>query len=347
MTILIAAYNEEAVIGGKIENTLALRYPAEKRQIIVVSDGSTDRTDEIVRGCAAAGVILHRVTQRGGKVPALRSAERLVTGEVVLFSDADSTYDPQVLQKLVRHFSDPQVGAVSGHETRIASASTGKGKGEGLYARLDNAVKRLEGQVGSQVMVNGGFFAIRRDLLPFIPDHLTHDGIVPPALYLQGYRTAYEPEATSIEVYALDSAADFRRRIRTVLQAAQSYLYVPAALNPFRTGFYAIQIWSHRFLRWLVLPVLALILAASLWLTPRSPFYLACTAAQGLCYGLALCGWILDRRGQRPTFCYFPFYFLYIHTAAFAAVILALSGRRITTWRPTQRETKAGEATQG
>jgi cellulose synthase/poly-beta-1,6-N-acetylglucosamine synthase-like glycosyltransferase len=345
VTILIAAHNEEAVIGRKIENTLALRYPADKRQIIVVSDGSTDRTDEIVRRCGAGRVVLHRVPVRSGKVPALRSAERLVTGEIVLFSDADSMYDPEVLQLLVRRFGDPVVGAVSGHETRVASSATGGGKGEGMYVRLDNAIKRLEGKVGSQVMVNGGFFAIRRELLPFIPDHLTHDGIVPPTLYLQGYRTAYEPAATSVEVYALDSGADFRRRIRTVLQAVQSYFYVKAALNPFRTGFYAIQIVSHRFLRWLVLPILAVILAGSLWLAPRSPFYLACAVAQGLCYALAFCGWRLDRQDRRPAPCYFPFYFTYVHAAAFVAVILALSGRRITTWHPTQRETRAAEGT--
>jgi cellulose synthase/poly-beta-1,6-N-acetylglucosamine synthase-like glycosyltransferase len=344
VTILIAAYNEATVIRAKLENTLALDYPSEKRQIIVVSDGATDRTDDIAREYAADGVMLHALPERLGKVPALRTAEPRITGEIVLFSDADSMYERDALRKLVRHFADPKVGAVSGHETRIASSATGRGKGEGLYVRLDNAIKRLEGQVGSQVMVNGGFFAARRALLPFIPDHLTHDGIVPASLHLQGYRTAYEPGARSTEVYALDSGADFARRIRTVLQAVQSYLYVKPALNPLRSGFYAIQIWSHRFLRWLVLPVLAVIAASGLLLTRpnfagarAARFYRLASATQFLCYVLAFFGGLLDRRGKRPAVFYFPFYFLYVHAAAFVAVLQAVSGRRITTWRPTER----------
>jgi cellulose synthase/poly-beta-1,6-N-acetylglucosamine synthase-like glycosyltransferase len=337
VTILIAAYNEEKVIRAKLENTLALDYPPAKRQIIVVSDGATDATDDIAREYASRGVILHELPERLGKVPALRTAEPRITGEIVLFSDADSMYDPDALRKLVRHFADPKVGAVSGRETRVASTATGRGKGEGLYVRLDNAIKRLEGQVGSQVMVNGGFFATRRELLPFIPNHLTHDAIVPVNLQLQGYRTAYEPEARSTEVYALDSRADFARRIRTVLQAVQSYLYVKPALNPLRSGFYAIQIWSHRFLRWLVLPILLVIAASSLLLSRANPFYRLATTAQLLCYVLASVGGLLDRRGKRPAIFYYPFYFLYVHAAAFVAVLQSVSGRRITTWRPTER----------
>lgn len=338
VTVAIAAHNEEAVIRRKLENTLALAYPREKLSILVVSDGSTDGTDRIVREFAHAGVTLFRTARRGGKVPALRAAEPQMTTDIVLFSDADSDYEPDALAKMVRHFADPRVGAVSGHETRVPSAVTGKGRGEGFYVRLDNAIKALEGRVGSQVMVNGGFFAIRRALLPHVPDHLTHDAVVPPALRLQGYRTAYEPEAHSTEVYGLDSGSDFRRRVRTILQASQSYLYVRAALNPLRTGFYALQIWSHRFLRWLVLPLLAIVLAASLWLAPRFPFYAACAVLQGICYALALGGWALDRRGRRPAPLYFPFYFLYVHAAALNALVLAARGKTMATWRPTQRE---------
>ncbi len=289
VTVLIAAHDEELVIGRKLENTLALDCPPDKLQILVVSDGSGDTTDEIVRGFAPR-VALLRVAQRGGKVAALRAAEGQIRGEIVLFSDADSMYRPDVLKKLVRHFDEAQVGAVSGHEVRVPCRQDDKGKGEGVYARLDNAIKALEGRVGSQVMVNGRFFAIRRALLPYVPDHLTHDGVVPPTLHLQGYRTAYEPEALSEEIYALDSQTDFRRRVRTVLQAAESYLYVPAALNPLRTGIYALQIWSHHFLRWLVLPILACVLAASLLSAPGSTFYTGCALAQTACYALALGG---------------------------------------------------------
>jgi glycosyltransferase involved in cell wall biosynthesis len=340
VTVLIAAHNEEQVIRSKLENTLGLDYPRERLEVIVASDGSTDGTDAIVKEFAGRGVRLCRTGERRGKVAALRAAQALATGEILVISDADSHYEPDALRRLVAPFSDPKVGAVSGHETRRASG--GQGQGEGLYSRLDNVIKELEGRVGSQVMVNGGFFAIRSERMPIVPDHLTHDGVVPPTLYLEGTRTAYVPEAISLESYALDSRQDFSRRVRTVLQALQSYWHVKAALGPLRTGFYAVQIWSHRILRWLVFPVLMVMLGTSLWLAARSWLYAVLAGLQGACYLLALAGWLIDRLGKRITLFYIPFYFVYVHLAAFWAVLMALGGKRIAAWRPTQRRGNAG-----
>jgi biofilm PGA synthesis N-glycosyltransferase PgaC len=336
MSLLIAARNEEAVIATKLENTLALDYPPDRLEVFVVSDASTDRTDEIVGAFAGRGVLLNRVPDGQGKVNALNATVPVTTGDVLVFSDADSNYAPDALRKLARNLADPSVGAVTGEERRVAAAS-GEGLGEGLYARLDNRIKRLEGQVGSMVMVNGGFFAIRRELYPFLEPHLIHDSIVPCLLRLQGYRTAYEPDATSVETYPLDAAGDFRRRVRTVLQAFYSYLAVPAALNPFRTGWYAFALFSHRFTRWFVVPWLAVALAANLALAGEGPLYLGLLAAQLLCYGLASTGWLLDRAGKRVRLFYFPYYFVYIHLAAFVAVVQAMLGKRVATWKPTDR----------
>jgi cellulose synthase/poly-beta-1,6-N-acetylglucosamine synthase-like glycosyltransferase len=338
VTLLIAAHNEEQVIGSRLENALALDYPQGKLQILVVSDGSSDRTNEIVASYADRGVALCAHVQRRGKVPALRDAEPLIQNEIVVFSDADSQYQPDAVQKLVRHFSDPSVGAVSGHEKRLPSSESGNGRGEGLYARYDNYLKALEGVVGSQVMVNGGIFAIRKSLLPFVPDHLTHDGIVPPSLVLTGHRVAYEPEAVSVETYALDSSQDLTRRIRTVQQAFQSYLSLPKALNPRMTGLFAVQVWSHRILRWFVFPLMLVLLASNLLLALRSRFFRITVIMQGLFWAMALAGRILDRRGRRPAACYIPFYFLYIHYAAWIAVWRSLTGGKVAIWNPTIRE---------
>ena len=172
VSLLIAARNEEGVIAGKLGNSLALDYPSDRLQIIVVSDRSTDGTDEIVSGFADRGVILSRVSDGQGKVNALNATVPLATGEVVVVSDADSTYAPDAVRKLVRNFADPEVGAVTGEERRVAVQS-GEGLGESLYVRLDNRIKCLEGQLGSAVMVNGGFFAVRRGLYPAIDPPLT------------------------------------------------------------------------------------------------------------------------------------------------------------------------------
>jgi cellulose synthase/poly-beta-1,6-N-acetylglucosamine synthase-like glycosyltransferase len=336
VSFLIAAHNEEKVIVTKLENTLALDYPHEKMQIIVMSDASTDRTNELVRGFVNQGVTLNIIPISGGKPNAMNLTFPMITGDVILISDADSKYAPDALRKLVRNFADPKVGAVTGEEVRVPDEKDA-GAGEGLYVRLDNLIKRWEGQLGSMVMVNGGFVMIRRNLFPVLDPTLNFDLVWAPLLQLQGYRTVYEPEAHSTEVYPLDTKGDFRRRLRTVLQAFYSYFSVPEALNPLHTGWYAVRLFSHRFMRWFVVPWLAAALLTNVFLLNIHPFYVIALAIQFVCYGCALLGWLLDSQGKRVKLFYIPFYFVYIHLAAFIAVIQALLGKRVTTWSPTAR----------
>jgi cellulose synthase/poly-beta-1,6-N-acetylglucosamine synthase-like glycosyltransferase len=336
VSLLIAARDEQDVIGGKVENSLALDYPPDHLEIVVMSDGSTDRTDEIVRGYSAQGVILHAVGGGLGKPHAMNVTVPLLTGEVIIVSDANSMYASDALRKLVRNFADPEVGAVTGEERRVAGAG-GAGMGESLYCRLDNLIKRLEGRVGSMVMVNGGFVAIRRELYPKLDPHLNFDLVWAPLLRLQGFRTAYEPEAVSIETYPLDTRDDFRRRVRTVLQAVYSYLSVPEALNPLRTGWYAIRLISHRFMRWFVFPCLVAALAANAVLAAIHPVYRALLIGQLICYATAAAGLVLDLLGRRLHPLFLPYYFLYIHLAAFVGAVQAAMGRRMAGWKPTAR----------
>ncbi len=336
VSFLIAAHNVESVIAAKLENTLASDYPPEKLQIIVMSDASTDRTDEIVHNFAGRGVVLNTIPIKSGKQNAINQTLPIAKGDILVFSDADSTYAPDVLRKLVCNFAEPEVGAVTGEEIRIPTQS-GKGTGEGLYTRLDNLIKRLEGQLGCVVMVNGGFFSIRRVLYPIMEPYLIHDAVVPSHLVLQGYRTAYEPEAHSFEVYPLDTKGDFNRRLRTISQAFYSYLSVSQALNPFRTGWYAVKLFSHRFTRWFVFPWLLVAFITNMLLTRYQPIYMVVFVGQIFCYACAALGWLLDSLDRRIKLFYFPFYFLYIHLAAFIAVVQSLSGKRIATWTPTER----------
>lgn len=334
ISLLIAARNEEAVIAEKLENTLALDYPRDRLQVIVMSDASTDRTDEIVRGYANRDILLHAVPDGLGKPNAMNATVSLTTGEIILISDANSMYAEDSLRKIARNFGDPKVGCVTGEERRVATTD-GAGLGESLYCRFDNWIKRLEGQVGSMVMVNGGFVAIRRELYPQLDPRLNFDLVWAPLLQLQGYDTIYEPEAVSVETYPLDAAGDFRRRVRTVMQAFYSYLAVPQALNPLRAGWYAVRLVSHRFARWFVLPALAIALVANIGLAGAGPLYRGLLVVQLACYALALGGWLLDRAGRRFLPFYIPFYFVYVHAAAFTGVVRALSGHRLANWTPT------------
>jgi len=335
VSLLIAARDEEDVIGAKIENSLALDYPSGQLELIVMSDASSDRTDEIVRSYAGRGVKLHVIPEGLGKTHAINVTVPLTTGEIILVSDANSAYAPDALRKMVRNFADPQVGAVTGEERRVATADDG-GLGESLYCRMDNLIKRLEGRTGSMVMVNGGFFAVRRRLFPIPGSQTAHDAVVPSQLRLHGHRTAYEPEAVSIETYPLDAGSDFRRRVRTVLHAFHSYLRVPAALNPLRTGWYALRLISHRFARWFVFPWLVVALVANVVLARSGPIYLGLLVTQLACYAMAAIGWMLDRSGKRVRAFYVPYYFVYVHLAAFVGVLMAVAGRRVSSWTPAR-----------
>jgi cellulose synthase/poly-beta-1,6-N-acetylglucosamine synthase-like glycosyltransferase len=338
ISLVIAAYNEEQVIARKLDNALALDYPPERLEIVVASDGSTDGTEAVVKSYSAKGVQLRAVAPRRGKVATLNATVLSAQGEILVFSDADSTYRPEVLRKLVSQFADPQVGAVTGEEVRVQETGSGKGLGESLYVRLDNRIKRLEGEINSMVMVNGGFFAIRKELYPAIRENLTHDATVPCHLFLKGYRTAYEPKAVSVEDYPLTTVEDFRRRLRTISRAFYSYLSVLAALNPFRTGLFAFQVLSHRFVRWLVFPFLLVALVTNISLAPSGFLYAVALGCQIAFYLLALTGFLLDVGwGKRWKLFYVPYYFTYIFVAAFVAVLMALLGKRISSWEPTRR----------
>jgi cellulose synthase/poly-beta-1,6-N-acetylglucosamine synthase-like glycosyltransferase len=259
------------------------------------------------------------------------------SGEIILISDANSKFAPESVNQLVGNFADPNIGAVTGEEIRRASDAC-EGYGESLYNRLDNWIKRYEGQTGSVVMVNGGFFAIRGELCPIVEPHLILDAIVPCALKLNGYRTVYEPQAISIEDYPLDAGSDFRRRLRTVIQAFYSYMSIPQALNPFRTGWFAFKLFSHRFTRWFVFPWMLVALLTNLLLVSISPIYSTLFIVQLICFSCAIIGWILEKFDKRIKLFYIPYYYVYIHLAAFIAVLQALSGKRVATWVPSTRE---------
>jgi cellulose synthase/poly-beta-1,6-N-acetylglucosamine synthase-like glycosyltransferase len=341
VALLIAAHNEEAVIREKLDNTLALDYPRESLHVIVVSDGSDDGTNKIAMEYADRGVVLHALEDRKGKTEALNSALDTVQAEIVVISDSNSMYAPDAIRKLVRHFADPKVGAVTGEERRFATGEN-SASGEGLYCRLDNLIKRLESETGSMVMVNGGFVAIRRSLWPKLDAHVNYDAAWPSLLVLQGYRVAYEEQAVSTETYPLDSKSDFQRRIRTVVLALDGYLAVPQALNPLRTGWYAVKLLSHRIGRWFLLPWLTLALVSNVLLARSDITYQVLLAVQGVFWGCALVGWLLEALGKRARLFYLPFYFAYMHVAAFCGACLVLTGKKMATWQPSGRVAASG-----
>lgn len=337
VSMVLAAYNEAGVIRAKIHNTLALDYPAERFQFIVVSDGSTDATDQIVAEYAPQGVCALRMPRNGGKTLAQNAGCRLATGDILVFSDANSMYEPQALKELVKPFADPRVGCVCGELHYANPRQAAAGKGEGLYWRYERFLKRHESLLVSALGANGSIYAVRRDLFVELDADIISDFIMPVRVWRNGYRVLYEPGAITTEAAGGSFQAEFRRRTRIVSRSLRGLWTERSVLNPWTNGYFAMQVWSHKVLRWMVPVFLAVMLAASLALAGE-PRYRLILGLQLLFYLLALLGYLLQNRVGRIALLYIPAYFCAINLGALVGIWNFLVGKRYQAWQPSGRD---------
>lgn len=334
VTFLIAAYNEEQVIAEKIENSLSLDYPPERIEVLVVSNGSVDRTDEIVRSFNDPRVRLLSLP-RPGKMQALNEGVKLANGEILLFTDADFLLDHHALRRMASKFADPEVGGVCGsRNTNVRREGDVAGEGEGLYARWDKWQKTLESRIGNVFAADGLLYAIRKELYTPIADlHASDDIYVSTRIPLQGYRLVFDPEATAFERAGVQVEQEFRRRIRITNHSVRALLTLRSHL--FTRGFYSLELLSHKLVRHLIPFFLIPLFAASALLAPHRAFYALALGAQCILYALAVAGWLLRKRPKgRAKLLFVPFYFCFLNAAAFLGVLSILSGRGITAWTP-------------
>jgi len=331
VTLVISAFNEQGVIAGKLQNSLALDYPRERLQIIVASDASDDRTDEIVAGFHAQGVELLRMPERGGKTVGLNAAVERAHGEIIVFSDANATYGRDVLEKLVRNFADETVGAVMGESTYVDSEVESE-RIEGLYWRYETAIKQFESQIGSVVGGDGAIYAIRRRLyLPMRADALS-DFVNPLQIVKDGCRCVYEPEARSYERAADNFDKEFRRKVRIVNRAWRALFGMRELLNPLRHGLFSVQLVSHKLLRWLVPGFLVGLIAVNAVVFAQGVIYRLAMVAQVVFYVLAAGGYLARRRAYLPALLSVPYYFCLVNLASALGILDAFRGRTYTTW---------------
>jgi cellulose synthase/poly-beta-1,6-N-acetylglucosamine synthase-like glycosyltransferase len=339
VTVIIAAYNEENVIAERLENALAFDYPRDRLQILVASDGSTDRTEEIVASYAARRVLLLALPRRG-KIRTLNAAVARATGKILVFTDANIMCRPGTLRALVANFADPTVGGVAGHTTyTLDSSSESSSYGERLYWRYDTWLKTLESQTGSIVSAHGGLHAIRRVLFRPVPDGaVTDDFAISTGVIAQGYRLVFEPGALASEVAVPQAQREFRRRVRLMTRGLRSLFLRRRLLNPRKHGFYAVVLASHKLARRLVPFALVILAVASIAAWPHGPIYRAAVLGQALFYGTALVGFLLRRsRAGRLKPLYIPFYYCLANAACLVAWVHALRGRRIEVWQPQRQ----------
>jgi cellulose synthase/poly-beta-1,6-N-acetylglucosamine synthase-like glycosyltransferase len=336
LSLIIPVWNEEKAIAERLDNALSLDYPAGALEIIVTSDGSDDKTGTIVAQYETRGVRLLSLPRRG-KIYALKDAVASATGEVLVFSDANSIYKRDALRMLVRNFADPEVGGVCGNQIYLkAKKADATSQGEGMYWSFDKWLKRMESLTGSIVSAHGAIYAIRRELYqPPASAAVTDDFAISTAVIAQGYRLVFESEAIAYEEHTSSAALEFGRKVRIMTRGLQGVLLRRRLLNPFRYGFYALELFSHKLLRRLVPFFLLMLLVASLFLCGRNIFYLGATGFQVLFYLLAAAGyWLRRRRLGRLKFFYIPFFYCLANYAALRAVIRIIRGKKVERWQP-------------
>jgi cellulose synthase/poly-beta-1,6-N-acetylglucosamine synthase-like glycosyltransferase len=331
VTVVIAAFNEVADIGATVRDKLSQDYPPDLLDVVVVSDGSTDGTDEAVAALREPRVTLVRQEPRQGKTLALNRGVSISRGEVIVFSDANSHYEPTAIAHLVSCFADPEVGYVTGRLVYEDPRDTAVGGGSGLYMRYESWLRELESRVGSIVGVNGGVDAVRRRLYqPMAVDHLP-DFILPLRVVQQGFRVVACDDAVAHEQALGQQADEFRMRVRVSLRALHALTEMRALFHP-RYGLFAFQLLVHKLMRYLmIVPIAGVALFSALLV--GQPLYRVLFEAQIVVYALALAGWLSGGRIRfRPVFV--PFYFCLVNIAATVALVGFLRGERQVLWTP-------------
>lgn len=334
VTILISAFNEEKNIEATIINKLQQTYPKEKIEIITISDGSTDNTDNIVKKFENYRVKLIRQDPRAGKTAALNKGIRSATGEIIIFSDANSIYHPNALQRLIRNFADPQIGYVTGKMIYSNPDGTTIGDGCSAYMKYENFLRTQETNIGSIIGVDGGIDAVRKGLYePMNPDQLP-DFVLPLKMVEKGYRVVYEPEALLWEPSLKKAQDEYRMRVRVALRALWALWDMRQLLSFSKNKPFTWQLWSHKVLRYLCFIFLLSAYGANLLLWSEGGIYWSFFLIQTGGYIAAIGIYFMERKGFNIGIFYILSYFTLLNLASAHAFVKFILGQKLVVWTP-------------
>ncbi len=334
VTLIISVYNEAATIEEKLKNALSLDYPKEKLEILVVSDASTDGSDDIIRGYQDQGIKLLRQEERAGKTLGLNHAVQKATGEIIVFSDANAMYEPDAVRKLVRNFNDPKVGYVTGESRYLTSEESSVSVLENLYWTYEIAIKKMESRLGSMVGADGAIYAIRNTLYSPLKSTDINDFVNPLQIIFKKYRGIYEPEAVCYEETASSFRGEFRRRVRIVSRSWRGLFRVQALLNPFRFGTFSLALISHKLLRWLVPVMMTTAFVSNIFLFEAGRIYQVLFGFQVLFVLMTLVGGCFTFMGWQNKIFQAPYYFTLSNVASLIGIYRGIRGTSQVTWEP-------------
>lgn len=344
VTVVVCAFNEKDWIAQKIANSLALNYPAHLIQFLFVTDGSDDGTDNIVHTYPyQSGVqwrLLHQ-PERRGKIAAFQRAMEYIETPVVISTDANTLVNREAVYAIVRHFNDPQVGAVAG-EKRISMGQKedASSAGEGIYWKYESKLKKWDAELWSVVGAAGELFAFRKDVYEHVPtDTIVEDFYLTMRIAQKGYRVQYEPEAYAVETSSVSVAEELKRKVRIAAGGLQAVVRLAPLLNIFRYGTLSFQYISHRVLRWTLAPLLLPVLLMVNWLlfVEKGGIYQWLMWAQVLFYAAALAGYLLERRKMKVKMFFIPYYFCVMNYSMYAGFIRIVRGNQSVLWEKAKR----------
>ena len=336
VSIVIAAYNEEKVIERRIQNCLALDYPRDKLEVIIASDGSSDKTDEIVEQFKDQGVKLLGHENRRGKVNVLNEVVPQAKNDIVIFSDANTMFARDSVKKIVQYFADSRIGCVCGCLQFVNADGSKTGELEGIYWRYETMLKKLEGKRGALLGANGAIFAIRKNLFHECPaDTIIEDFVLPMKILESGFKVVYDVEAMALEEAAHKIIHEKERRIRIGAGDFQALSRLWRMLDP-RRGFPALAFLSHKVLRWFAPFFLVFAFASNIFLVSQ-PLYLFIFFLQCLFYSFAFVGQVLSWSGVNTRIFGIAYYFVSMNLALFLGLIRFLTNTQKVAWRRTER----------
>jgi cellulose synthase/poly-beta-1,6-N-acetylglucosamine synthase-like glycosyltransferase len=308
VAVLVSAFNEERFIAERVHNLLAQDYPPELLRIYIGSDASADRTGEILRGLACPQLTFIDFPMRRGKASVINDLAASATEDVLVFTDANTFFEPAAVRRLVRHFETPDIGCVCGELRLVRSARTGDNQ-DHFYWRYERFLKFFESRIGALLGANGGVYALRRrDYRPIPADTIVDDFCISMQVIESGRRCVYDPEAVATEVIPESIDDEFRRRVRIGIGNYQGLRRFVGLLNP-RHGAVAFTFASHKVMRWFAPHCMVIALLCNVALA-AAPAYAAWLAAQVGFYGLAFAGWWLSRKGSAPRLLRLPLFFV-------------------------------------
>lgn len=338
ISYMVPAYNEEASIAGALDRILASDYPGDRVQIVVGSDCSSDRTDEIVRGYADRGVELLRMPERSGKTATENALRPLMRGDIVVHVDAAVLIEPSGTRKLVTALCDPEVGVASSRDISTAGSGETSDSGESSYVGYEMWVRRLETQVYGITGVSGSFFANRRDLhATLVPIALSRDFAAAMVARRQGLRATSVDQALCYVPRNPSLHREYRRKVRTMARGLETLWYHRDLLNPFRYGLFAWMLLSHKLVRWLVPWALTTAFVALAAAASGSVLADEFLFAVLLVLAAAWLGWTWPEHRRRPKVLGLPAYVVSGVVAGLHAWTKALRGELNPIWEPTRR----------